>query len=266
MRQFILKEGPDEDGLVRLRGDDYRYLVRVRRLKPGAVFKVLLPAPERAALLTVISIDKNTLIGELGGAGTVNTVPVPGGDPERPGPASGLPPIILFQSLLKGTKMDLVVRQAAEGSLSEVIPFVSERSVAREKSGAAEERWRRIVKEARQQSGSAVDTKVQAVRTMDELFACWEKLRRGNALALLLHVCPLEQGTFHGYLYRNPGSVVLAAGPEGGFSAAEVERFLEADFKPLGMGETVLRSETAAVYGAAAVRIILLEKASWMLK
>jgi 16S rRNA (uracil1498-N3)-methyltransferase len=58
----------------------------------------------------------------------------------------------------------------------------------------------------------------------------------------------------------------LAAGPEGGFSGAEVTRFLEAGFKAIRMGDTVLRSETAALYGIAAVRIILLERTAWMLK
>jgi 16S rRNA (uracil1498-N3)-methyltransferase len=174
--------------------------------------------------------------------------------------------------------MDLIVRQAAEGALAEVVPFVSEHSLPRGKSGAAD-RWGRIVREARQQSGSAVDTQIRPVLSLDEALAYWESLRRGparnggtgEAIALLLHErrianVPLEQGTFHGYLYGDPQLVVVAAGPEGGFSAAELERFLNAGFKPLYMGETVLRSETAALYGTAAVRIILLESASWMLK
>jgi 16S rRNA (uracil1498-N3)-methyltransferase len=60
--------------------------------------------------------------------------------------------------------------------------------------------------------------------------------------------------------------VVLVIGPEGGFSPEEVSRFTAAGFKSLVMGNAVLRVETAALYAAAAVRIILLEKASWTLK
>jgi 16S rRNA (uracil1498-N3)-methyltransferase len=267
MKQFILKEKPDGDGFVRFLGDDYHYLVRVKRLKPGAVFKALLPAdgkePEAEYTVTVRSID-DTVLSAVVSSGLL---------PD----AGNSVPLVLFQALPKGTKMDIIVRQAAEGAVRRVVPFVSEHSVPRGKSAAAEERWRRIVKEARQQSGSAVDTRVEPVLGMDELFAYWEKLRsvHDNALALLLHEAPLsslalagplEQGTFHRYLYTDPALVVLAAGPEGGFSAAELGRFLDAGFKPLHIAGTVLRSETAALYGTAAVRIILLERASWMLR
>jgi 16S rRNA (uracil1498-N3)-methyltransferase len=272
MKQFILTEEPDKDGSVRLRDDDFHYLVTVRRLRPGGVIKVL-DNGGTAFALTVLSIDNNTLLGRIspwtpdisGSAVTSGHAGIPSVSP--------IPPIILFQALPKGPKMDTIVRQAAEGALEEVVPFVSEHSLPRGKSGAAEDRWRRIIKEARQQSGSPVDTQIRSVLTLDEALAYWETLQGGSsgALALLLHEqpiakAPLEQGTFHGYLYGDPQLVVVAVGPEGGFSAAEVRRFSDAGFKPLYMGETVLRSDTAALYGTAAVRIILLENASWMLK
>jgi 16S rRNA (uracil1498-N3)-methyltransferase len=38
---------------------------------------------------------------------------------------------------------------------------------------------------------------------------------------------------------------------------------MEAGFRPLKIGNTVLRVETAALYGAAAARVILLESSSW---
>jgi 16S rRNA (uracil1498-N3)-methyltransferase len=57
--------------------------------------------------------------------------------------------------------------------------------------------------------------------------------------------------------------VAIAVGPEGGFSPEVAARFGEEGFKPVSMGNTVLRAETAAVYAAAAIRIILLERESW---
>jgi 16S rRNA (uracil1498-N3)-methyltransferase len=184
---------------------------------------------------------------------------------DRPAPAgTGLPPILLFQALPKGNKMDLIVRQAAEGGISEVIPFTADHSVPEGSSRGREERWRRIAREARQQSGSAVDTRVSSPLSAGALFDRWNTLEPG-ALGLVLHP-PLAQGSFHHYLYRDPSLIVLAVGPEGGFSAAELTRFTNAGFKSLCLGDTVLRTETAALYGAAAVRIILLEKAWWTLK
>jgi 16S rRNA (uracil1498-N3)-methyltransferase len=266
LKQFILKETPGGDRLVRLDGDDYHYLVRVRRLKPGDSFPVLLP--ERIpGTVSVLSTEGGILSGKVSA----------GPSPARlAGPVpSALPPIVLFQALPKGAKIDLVVRQAAEGALSEVVVFTAERSVVRPgKPEGREERWRRIVKEARQQSGSEVETGIRFCPSLDAALSYWVALREKyrEVLGLLLHQDPaagqrpLEQGTFHDYLDSSLDLAALAVGPEGGFSGAEVTGFLKTGFKAVRMGDTVLRSETAALYGAAAVRIILLEKAAWMLK
>jgi 16S rRNA (uracil1498-N3)-methyltransferase len=278
--QFLLKEGPDRDGLVRLRGEDYHYLVNVRRLMPGSVFTALLPpldsnrgSPGRVAV-TVTGIDNQTLTGSV--------VSAENGQVSAPC-HENIPPIILFQALPKGTKMDLIVRQAAECGLSEIVPFVSEHSVPRELSRDRRlERWRRIIKEARQQSGSVVDTRIQGPLDTGELFAYWEKLQAdatpadsipagtassgcetAAALGLMFTPSAIEQESFHRYLYTIPPLIVLAVGPEGGFSGSELGRFADAGFKQLSLGKTVLRVETAALYGAAAVKIILMERAWW---
>jgi 16S rRNA (uracil1498-N3)-methyltransferase len=191
---------------------------------------------------------------------------------------------VLFQALPKGAKMDMIVRQAVEGGVTAVAPFVSARSVpGPENPGNGGpgrlERWRRIVREARQQSGSAIITTVEPPRTFDGTLAFWGDLRRRHErpVGLLLHPPmeirrilrkaagdPLENGSFHDYLEGKPGIVVIAVGPEGGFSPGETARFVEEGFKPVSMGDTVLRAETAAVYAAAAIRIILLESESWI--
>jgi len=50
------------------------------------------------------------------------------GEPQ-PGTGGSVPPIILCQSLPKGQKMDLIVRQATEAGIERILPFVSEHSV-----------------------------------------------------------------------------------------------------------------------------------------
>jgi 16S rRNA (uracil1498-N3)-methyltransferase len=137
------------------------------------------------------------------------------------------------------------------------------------------------VREARQQSGSAIATTVEAPRTFEEALAFWGELRKRHKkpVGLLLHPLaeigrdsgktaadPLENASFHGYLEGKPDLVAIAVGPEGGFSPAETARFAGEGFKPVSMGNTVLRTETAALYAAAAIRIILLESESWIYK
>ncbi len=56
---------------------------------------------------------------------------------------------------------------------------------------------------------------------------------------------------------RSPGGeVVLAFGPQGGWTEAELGVFCEAGWIPASLGNTVLRTETAAI---AAMAIVLSE-------
>ncbi|WP_461246782.1 RsmE family RNA methyltransferase [Treponema sp. R6D11] len=265
MKQFIFHKEPDfsqgnENGIVRLTGNDYHYLVNVRRLAPGEFFPALLPNGKET-LVQVLSVEHGVLIGKCNAP-----------ENHAHGQENNLPPIILFQAMPKGDKMDLIVRQAAEGGITEIVPFVSEFSVAKTAAGKGQKflRWERIIKEARQQSGSKTATALHPPLTINELFNYWEKLQEKttiNSLGLLFHHQKgLEQKVLHEYLNSMPSVVAFAIGPEGGFSEKEVSLFLENGFKPLNIGDTVLRTETAALYCAAAVRILLLEKDSWELK
>jgi 16S rRNA (uracil1498-N3)-methyltransferase len=281
MKQFILSSPPDSQGLIRLAGKDFHYLVRVRRLREGAVFNAALPDGSAVRVL-VQSLADNCLTGECLPMELIDETP--------------LPRIILFQAMPRGAKLDLIVRQAVEGGIAGIRPFVSGFSVPRvsgkfppedrggDDRSARLERWRRIAKEARQQSGSATATEIAAPCAMDELLDHWETLKSESErpCGIILHpgsgsppeaddtgpqgavkTNPLAQGSFHGYLYGNPDLVVLAVGPEGGFSPGEVSRFVAAGFKPMVIGNTILRTETAALYAAAAVRVILWEKTTW---
>jgi 16S rRNA (uracil1498-N3)-methyltransferase len=285
VKQFILPAPPDRNGLVRVSGEAFHYLVHVRRLKRGDRFRAVLPhvggeSPAGAVLVEVAAVEDGALTVALAGAeaGGVETGGADTGSAEAGGAEAGgeaLPPILLFQALPKGPKMDLIVRQAAEGALSEVVPFTSERSVpvgeeARRRGKLR--RWERIVREALQQSGSPVFTVLHPVLDWEGLFAYWNKLRAASppALGIFLHQEPVEFGdtplagsNLHRYLSIVPGLLALVVGPEGGFSPAEVSRFVAEGFKPLKIGNTVLRVETAALYGAAAARVILLETSSW---
>jgi len=263
LKCFILNKEPDKEGTVRLSGDDYHYLVRVRRLAPGEYFPALLP-DGRLVSATVRSIEGASLTVSLG---------VPEAETEASPPPFR---IILFQALPKGEKLDRIVRQSGEVGTAEVLPFESEFSDVKAGSvGEAKfERWQRIVREARQQSGSPVATRIHRPMKADGLFAYWNELRQEAAdpqdgraqtglRGLFFHHLPLADASLHRYIEGKVDTVVIAIGPEGGFSPAETERFLAEGFLPCTLGDTVLRTETAALYAQAAVRTILRERDSW---
>ena len=271
MKRFVLTAPPNAEGMIRLYEKDYHYLVRVRRLRPLSCFDAILPDGTETRV-RVLSTADNILIGEcLEATEQIQAE-------ERPSPflrKQQIPPIVLFQSLPKGSKMDLIVRQAAEGGVSVVAPFESEYSTVRlnksfsgKSSAEKVSRWERIVREARQQSGSATETVVRTPVDFNGLLDYWETIKKQyqRPVGILLHQEPLAKGSFHDYLCSCPDFTALAVGPEGGFSPREVSLFEAAGFKPVLMGDTILRTETAALYGTAAIRILLLESESWTQK
>jgi len=263
MKRFVLSTLPNPEGMIHLYGKDYHYLVRVRRVKPDSYFNAILPDGVEIRVRVLSTVD-NILIGECMEAEQVLSELVSPKPVLAKQPASPLPPIALFQGLPKGTKMDTIVRQAAEGGVSIVAPFESEYSTARPNTEKLK-RWERIVREARQQSGSATETAVRLPCGLDALLDYWESLKKEykRPVGIVLHQEPLEKGSFHDYIRYNPDFVALAVGPEGGFSPRELSLFMAAGFRPLLMGNTILRVDTAALYGTAALRIILLESESW---
>jgi 16S rRNA (uracil1498-N3)-methyltransferase len=280
MKQFVLDCKPNRDGIVRLDGKDYHYLVRVRRLAVGEFFPVILSGGEESSI-QILSINDNVLTGKC-------NIPVSDNTPvfysckicENSLHQSSeiIPRIILFQALPKSDKMDLIVRQAAEAGITQIVPFVSEFSTGKVNVGEKKfTRWERIIKEARQQSGSKIATALLKPLTIHELLNYWNELKDKNTLGLLFHhlqlsACThdslkrgLEKKSLHGYLDINPKIVVMAIGPEGGFSDKEVSLFLGNGLMPLTIGDTILRTETAALFCTAAIRIILLERDTWKL-
>ena len=276
MKQFILKKEPDKDNTVRLDGNDYHYLIRVRRLAVGEFFPALLPSGEETQI-QILSIDGDTLTGKCQQNAKAGDISLNDCHHVVSSPCEVYHKIILFQALPKADKMDLIVRQATEGGIAEIVPFVSEFSIAKTKADSQKyTRWERIIKEARQQSGSKTATMLHNPLTINELINYWDDVKVKNASSakvagLLFHHqvitdSPLAHKSLHGYLNSNPGVVALVIGPEGGFSDTEVSLFMENGFNPIMIGDTVLRTETAALYCAAAIRILLLEKDSWELK
>ncbi|MDR1326605.1 MAG: 16S rRNA (uracil(1498)-N(3))-methyltransferase [Treponema sp.] len=261
MKQFILRSAPDKSGIVRLSGADYHYLARVRRFTVGTVFNALLPNGETARI-RVRALSRDWLEGErIADAGSALMQPM------------AIPLISLFQALPKGTKIDLIVRQAVECGVAEIVPFTSTHSVpkiADDKNRIA--RWERITREARQQSGSGAATVVHVPLSFDGLLQHWNVMQEqygGKVKGIMLHplVAQASRVSFHACLEHSDTckSIALAVGPEEGFSPSEAARFTAAGFTALTLGNTILRTETAAVYAVAAIRIILLERTSWIL-
>ena len=158
--------------------------------------------------------------------------------------------ITLVQGVSAGERMDSTVRKAVELGVAEVQPVLAARSVARPKGDRAENRrshWQKIVISACEQCGRNRVPEVQALVSLDDY-----RPESGTTKILLSPASELPLSK----LATAENRIVLAAGPEAGFTEEEEARLVEAGFVPTSLGPRVLRTETAAVAALAALNAL----------
>lgn len=212
------------------------HLVRVLRLRAGDGF-VLFNGDGHDFDATVLSADKRTVRVRVGGGRPV----------ERESPLR----VVLLQGVARGEKMDLILQKATELGVAEVVPLFSERSEVKLDGARADKRvahWRSVVAAACEQSWRA---RVPPVATPRNLAAVLETLSPGG-LRLLLD----PDGTLAlPALQPIPDEpVLLAIGPEGGWSCRDRQQLLGEGFKGVRLGPRILRTETAGLAAIAALQ------------
>ncbi len=161
------------------------------------------------------------------------------------GPPSPSAPIVLVQAVLKGDRMNWVIQKATELGVTEIIPLLTSRVIARPPAGrvrTVRERWQRIAVDAAQQSEQWAFPNLAHPLTLSELFKhvpaaafrCALLERSGEQSLGSLSI----DHTFH-------GTIVLAVGPEGGWTQEEMQALLDQRFQPISLGKSIFRSETS---------------------
>ena len=253
--------------LCEIRGERAHYLSRVLRLSAGDSILAMDSGAglhdcvilEMEAGRVLLSVLASSAAGDGGPASAAGLARV----------ACARTRIILVQALPKAGKMDLIVRQAAETGVSLVIPLLSRHCVSRPEAGrdrsARKERWERVAREALQQSGSDIVTRVGDIVELPSLPGLLDAIAPPSRerLRLLLHEAPLDDSCLHGYLESLPDTVILCIGPEGGFSPEETSFLASVGFSVMHFRAAVLRTETAALYAVAAVQTIISERSAW---
>ena len=145
----------------------------------------------------------------------------------------------------KGDGLTTIVRQLAEIGADSITPLSSERSEGRA-SPERLPRWRAAALSGTRQSGRATVPKVAAPAP----FGGWIRgeLAPDRWIAsprTARSAPPAAPGP------EADGGRVLAVGPEGGFSAMELEEASRCGFRRLDLGERILRTGTAAVVAAS---------------
>ena len=253
----FLAESIDADaGTARLTGDEARHLSQVLRLGAGdevAVFDGT--GREFRARVERVSRDgaELRLVEEM---------------LAQPEPAVR---ITLAQAVIKGEKMDDVVRDATMMGVAAIEPLVTEHTAAHLKPGRAPERWRRIAVASAKQCRRAV---VPAIGD-GMSFADWIVRDRAELKLLLVEPTAVPaipatsekkgQVAVSGAERRGqvgfagapaPASASLLVGPEGGWSAGEVSSAVAAGYVPLTLGRRTLRADAMPVVALSVLQYL----------
>lgn len=152
--------------------------------------------------------------------------------------------VTLAQAVVKGDKMDGIIRDAVMLGVAAIQPVLTARTDVPESAfatGTRVERWRRIVIASVKQCGRAVVPELSAPESLD---AC---LRRGHdGLRLMLVEPGTTAGAVTGEALRSMspiGSAQVLVGPEGGWTPAEVSMAQEAGCQLLTLGTRTLRAD-----------------------
>ena len=217
-----------------LLGAHAEHLSRVLRARIGQEFDISIGNEVRRGRITSISSERVEF--ELGDA-----VPFP-----------APPQITVALSVFKFNRMEWAIEKCTELGASRIVPVIAQRTEAHLAAAAAKraERWQRIARQAAEQSRQLSPPEIVApVKPKDAV-----------ALPASTRIVLSEseaQTTLKKVLKSHPsGSIVLAVGPEGGWTDAELESFRDAGWSSASLGITILRAETAAI---AAMAIVLAE-------
>lgn len=220
------------NGRAEITGEDAHHLTRVLRVEAGQKYEITDNA--RVWLATVATARKSVVEFEVE-------------EELDAGPETAA--VTLCLALIKFDRFEWAVEKATELGVARVIPFDATRSDKGLLEGARKrvERWRRIAKEASEQS-----RRLRAPEIADPV-------RFGEALgAEARHRVWLDERPGAPPLLRAfaPGaddSVALAVGPEGGWTDEERSALEAAGWTGASLGPSVLRAETAVCAGLAVV-------------
>lgn len=268
MKQLIAEGELDADGFLFAEGESFHHLRDVLRTSCGDMICVRL----KSGILQPMTVCKVDPQAKRITLQIANDRLSDGILFEKPALS-----ITLFQLIAKPMKMDLIVRQAAECGVESIFPvegeFCQKGNVdsACKKAGDSG-RWQKIIMEARQQSGSPVETQVFNPITFRQILDVWQSQKASlvTSVAIVLYERSDGAKTIHDALKNADSSsdnfngnkglsrIALVVGAEGGISSSEIKLLKQNGFIPVHFATNILRCETATLYGIAALQTALL--------
>lgn len=232
------------DSTASLTGDQAAHLARVLRAEPGQVFDVLAGGFLRRG--EVQTVSEREVVFALG----------------EELEADAALPVHLLLAIIKFDHYEWGLEKATELGAARITPVIARRTEKHLGLAAAKrvERWRKIVREAAQQSRRSDLPEVDEPLTLKPALAVViashrvllaETEQENTLAAALARRAQMGQNT------ERSRELALAIGPEGGWVPEEFALFEAQGWEKVTLGPRVLRAETAAVAGLAICSALL---------
>jgi 16S rRNA (uracil1498-N3)-methyltransferase len=163
-------------------------------------------------------------------------------------PASGAANISLLLAIFKFDRMEWALEKCGELGVARIIPLIARRTDPHLVRGAEKrvERWRRLGQQAAEQSRRT--TVIIVNEPMKVKDAASLSLPTRIVLAESEHQVMLKDAL---QSHSPSDELLLAVGPEGGWTEDEIGIFSRAGWISASLGSTILRAETAAIAATA---------------
>jgi 16S rRNA (uracil1498-N3)-methyltransferase len=218
-----------DDTTATLKGEQAEHLARVLRAAPGMVFDVVAGGHLHRAEVARVATDAVvfTLHEEMD--------------------AESALPVTLLLSIFKFDHMEWAIEKATELGVARIVPVIARRTEKHLAHAADKrvDRWRRIAREAAQQSRRSDVPEIAGPMTLKLAAAEIE-----SGLKILFDETETERGVSD-VLKEANGAVAFAFGPEGGWTQEERALLIDSQWQPVTLGPRILRAETAAIAAMA---------------
>lgn len=234
MHRFFVPQ-PFDQQIIELAGDEATHMVRVLRLSAGAQV-VIFDGQGKSAVAEIRDVGKRSV-----GLQILNLLSSEAEIQSR---------IVLATAVPKSDRFRWLVEKATELGVKQLIPIQTERSVVHPGGGKIEKMHAASIA-ACKQCGRNDLMRIDPLKSWPQVVSdtAGSRLLVADPQGLPLRDVPLQSlGT---------GDVVLAIGPEGGFTPEEVTVARDSGAQQVSLGQLILRIETAALMMAAWARLSL---------
>jgi len=162
----------------------------------------------------------------------------------------------LLLSVVKFDSFEWALEKATELGVGRIVPLAAARSEKALLAAAVKraERWKKLLLEASQQSRRVQVPILDSVANPETAFAEFN-----SGVRIFLSEAPDARPLREVLQNQKATSAVLAIGPEGGWTDAELTAARAAGFQDASLGKLILRTETAVVASLAALNFALSE-------